>query len=98
MTGNWPVGQIDHIDGDKANNRWTNLRLASQAQQNMNSKTRRDGLKGAYPYARGWRAQIGNTHLGVFVTEIEAHRAYLIAADRLYGEYAFERSRSGQAA
>ena len=27
MTGEWPPGEIEHIDGDKLNNAWANLRL-----------------------------------------------------------------------
>lgn len=35
MTGEWPPEQVDHVNGDRRDNRWTNLRLASQ---DMNSR------------------------------------------------------------
>jgi hypothetical protein len=36
MTGQWPVDQIDHINGDRVDNRWCNLRLATQKQNSAN--------------------------------------------------------------
>ena len=40
MTGEWPSRGIDHIDRDKHNNAWSNLRLADKSQNAMNSKMR----------------------------------------------------------
>ena len=37
MTGNWPKNQIDHIDLDKSNNKWNNLREATVSQNGMNT-------------------------------------------------------------
>ena len=34
--GRWPVGMVDHIDGDQSNNREENLREATHAQNNSN--------------------------------------------------------------
>ena len=36
QTGKFPNAQIDHIDGDKQNNRWKNLREATPAQNSRN--------------------------------------------------------------
>ena len=40
--GVWPTKDIDHIDGDKTNNRIANLREATRAQNVMNAGPRRD--------------------------------------------------------
>jgi hypothetical protein len=36
MTGAWPEGVIDHVDGDRANNRWANLRDVTTKMNNAN--------------------------------------------------------------
>ena len=86
-----PNGYIDHIDGDKANNRIANLRDVDQTVNMQNLKTaRRDntscGLLGVCPNRKRWAAQIivkGVTyHLGTFDTPEQAHQVY-IGAKRL---------------
>lgn len=54
---------VDHINGDTRDNRITNLRLASPAQNSHNAGARSDnrtGLKGLtwYPSLRKWRAYV----------------------------------------
>jgi hypothetical protein len=46
MTGDWPKALVDHIDGDRLNNRWNNLREASSAQNVRN----RRGFSRTSPY------------------------------------------------
>ena len=36
MTGEWPSLEVDHKDRDKSNDRWSNLRLATEEEQHAN--------------------------------------------------------------
>jgi hypothetical protein len=90
--GRFPPEHIDHIDGDRANNRLTNLREASNAENQQNLRKARahnkTGTLGVSMHKGHWRAQIvvnGKAkHLGHFATKAEAAAAYLIAKRRFH--------------
>lgn len=95
--GEWPPASIDHVNGNRGDNRIENLRLATTAQNSRNrgaTKANPTGLKGVSYYRRNgeWRAQItanGKKYwLGTYRTPHEAHAAYQAAAERLHGEFA----------
>jgi len=96
MTGKWPPkDSIDHHDLDGSNNRWSNLREATKSQNSANRRSNNSsGLKGISwdPKRRRWCARItvrGRTmHLGWFPCKIAAHLAYVVAADKYFGEFA----------
>lgn len=97
MTGVLPSMDIDHVDLNKSNNRWTNLRLATRSQNQSNTRKRVDnisGYKGVCREPRGgkWRAQIqwkNEKHfLGLHDTKEAASAAYNEAAQRLCGSFA----------
>jgi hypothetical protein len=88
---------VDHIDGNKANNNWENLRYATHSENSRNMKKHADGssiYKGvAYNKALNkWQAQMHmngkQTYLGVFVDEREAAEAYNAAAALHYKKFA----------
>src|ERR1700761_6742388 len=45
MTGLWP-SQVDHRDGDRLNNKWENLRLATHGQNVLNAKRAKNNTSG----------------------------------------------------
>lgn len=74
-TGDWPKDQIDHINGDRSDNRIGNLREVSNAEnaRNMSISVRnKSGVPGVFFDARRnkWVANIGENsrtkHLGSF--------------------------------
>jgi hypothetical protein len=88
--GKWPSAQIDHINGDRADNRIANLRLATATQNQGNKKgTNRHGLKGISFYKKRFAASIKikrqTIYLGRFDTAQQAHTAYLAAARKHFG-------------
>jgi hypothetical protein len=92
--GEWPKGQIDHINRDPADNRIDNLRDVSGSENCRNrryrSYLRRGGVKGTSFHKRSgkWQAQIclpvsRSKYLGLFDTEAEAFVAYTRAAEAM---------------
>ena len=96
VTGSDPLdSQIDHIDGDKTNNCFCNLRKANNSQNQHNTGLRLSngsGYKGVDKRNNRWRARIRVNNkrlfLGCFDTPELAHMAYAKAAAELHGEFA----------
>ena len=94
MTGEWCRPMIDHRDGNRANNCWSNLRSATRSENNANSVPSGNisGFKGVSSIGGRWHARIsknGRRHaLGTYATPQEAHAAYVAAARELFGEFA----------
>lgn len=94
---------IDHIDGNKANNKMQNLRRTTIRGNGQNRKEHRLGhLVGTTfrPKENKWNAQImynnSKIHLGRFDTEIDAHKAYMSALDSIEKVYQDKLSRVEQ--
>lgn len=93
--GEWPEGELDHINGDSLDNRIANLRLATTSQNQANRRINQNnasGFKGVCKLRARFRAKITREgqarHLGTFDTPEEAHAAYAAAAREHFGEFA----------
>lgn len=98
--GEWPSLDIDHINGEKADNRIANLREATPSQNGQNLRNamghNKSGLLGAHfdSASKRWRAVIyknGRRYdLGSFDDNESAHAAYMEAKKAIheYGEIA----------
>lgn len=98
MTGTWPE-EVDHINGDRCDNRWSNLREASRGQNACNRSKQRNNSTGYKnvirvnncpnkPYRAYIRLCGRSIHLGYFSTPEEANEAYWAAAQKHFGEFA----------
>lgn len=90
--------QVDHINGNKLDNRRSNLRLCNNSQNQMNQSKKKGVFRSDYKgvcwkkQQGKWYARIGvnykRIHLGYFNTEKEAALAYNAAALKYFGEFA----------
>lgn len=96
VTGSWPSHEIDHINGEKADNRFANLREATSSQNKANrgpQSNNTSGYKGVswHKHSRRWAAQIHKDgrriSLGYYPTPEAAHSAYVKAAHEHHGEF-----------
>lgn len=89
MTGRWPAECVDHINRQRDDNRFSNLREASWSENRMN--TNAAGVK-FYARSGKWKAYIGSrgqqVYLGVFNTRDAALAARRAAELEHHGAYA----------
>jgi hypothetical protein len=93
LIGDEPL-KIDHENRNRSDDRWSNLRAATESQNRGNSaimNRNSTGFKGVVPYRGRFQAQIcvagEKSYLGTFGTPEEAHAAYCTAAKERFGEF-----------
>lgn len=99
-TGSWPKHMIDHIDCDRSNNRFANLREATKSQNMLNRGPQRNntsGLKGVSFSKRSglWIAQLQvknkNYHFGYHKTKEQAAEAFKEGYEKYAGDYGWSK-------
>ena len=97
QTGEWPTKEIDHIDLNRSNNAWCNLREATKSQNQANRKPKPNSSSRYLGVS--WNKQLNKwhvvlsknkklMHLGYFDCEITAALFYDAAALDFHGEFA----------
>ncbi len=100
LLGDPPGWIVDHINGDTLDNRRGNLRLATRAENAMNSRVRSDNLSGHrnvfWDGSRScWNVKVRRNgrdyHIGYFDNLLDAAIAAEEARERLHGDFARHR-------
>ncbi|ECO4906473.1 HNH endonuclease [Salmonella enterica] len=95
--GDWPNGEIDHINGCKTDNRINNLRVATRNQNARNvglTRKNKSGVKNVHwnnghnKYRACIEVDQKEIHLGYFTNISEAETAVKSARIKYHGEFA----------
>lgn len=97
--GRWPLGVIDHINGNRSDNRWSNLRECQQSDNAKNQTTRPRGMSGVRGVrfnlksskSKPWEVLIKHNYkqiyIGRYATKEEAIAARYAASAKYHGEF-----------
>ena len=95
----WKEVVVDHINGNIYDNRKSNLRVVTQAQNSMNqkkSKNNTSGITGVYSQNNKWCSHIKvngtDIFLGMFDNFNDAVKVRKIAEEKYFGEYSYDNS------
>lgn len=92
----WPKTDIDHINCNRSDNRESNLRLATRAENSWNSGIRATNTSGAKCVSfskrmKKWTSYINvngkKLHLGTFYNKHDAAKAHAAAVVKYHGEF-----------
>lgn len=93
MTGEWPKELVDHKDEVKTNNKWENLREATNQENKRNVGARKNsktGVKGVSKCKSGYLVMFC---VGTYKTLEEAKEAYAKMATLYHGEFVHSKSK-----
>jgi len=103
--GRGSTNHVDHINGNPLDNRLCNLRICTNAENQMNARPHRDKKSGLpkgvtlsktnpnYPYQVRISVLGTRIQVGYYATAEQAEQAYLAVAAGLHGKFAYHTSR-----
>lgn len=87
MTGKFPEKQVDHINRLRDDNRWNNLREVTALENSHNNNAKGFYKRDTDKFESSFMFRGTKHYLGVFSSEEEAHKQYLIKKESLYGSF-----------
>lgn len=106
--GEHPNGEIDHINGNRSDNRLCNLRLATSSQNNQNrrlSSRNKSGVKGVFQVRQNkgcdhfwWRVAIGHDQGQYYITHFHCFGEAVKHAHEMRAKFHQEFASTGVAA
>tara|TARA_R110001606_G_scaffold190822_1_gene338772 strand:+ start:384 stop:701 length:318 start_codon:yes stop_codon:yes gene_type:complete len=92
--GDWPADQIDHISGDRSDNRIENLREATQTENSRNMKTLANNMSGVMGVSwdkreRHWIATISDDNSSVRLGRFKSFEDAVAARKAAEVEYGY---------
>lgn len=92
-SGEYPTIEVDHVNGDGADNRLCNLRLATSSENNQNRRlgTRnKTGIKGVFlvkwANSTRWRVSVGHSHGEYYITHFQCFGRAVKHANEMRGK------------
>lgn len=95
-TGKWPLGEIDHKNGERDDNRFENLREATVPQNRMNKRIQSNNKSGYkwvsfHPQTGRWRAEVKKNGKRIcdslHLDPKSAYEVACVAAKQLHGTF-----------
>jgi hypothetical protein len=81
---------VDHINGNRSDNRLSNLRIVNATQNARNRQQyRKNKYRGILEQKSGWIVLVDKDRYGTFSSEIEAAAAYNVIIKSKYGDHAY---------
>lgn len=96
VLGEWPSGEVDHVNRDRADNRWSNLRDSTRVSNGINrplhasNKSGYTGVtfdKGTNKWRATGRVNGKNVYLGLYLTPEEAAKVAAHSRKQEYGSF-----------
>lgn len=94
MINNVDAEEVDHINGDRSDNRAINLRASNKSTNQMNARKKHGNYTSKYkgvrffPRDKNWCATCNRKHIGYFINEHDAAIAYNNEARKVFGDFA----------
>jgi hypothetical protein len=91
LTGSFPEFQLDHINGDRADNKLSNLRPCNNSENNQNFNrlrtTNTSGYRNVFSHTDGWLVQLKVNNRAKYIGWYKDKQLAIAAAEQARKQY-----------